>query len=351
MPTKQLMQHCNHCGRPTLHIQQTPNHLLHLVLTILTAGIWLIVWIFTKPTRPTCTVCGNTKSFFNADTKLGLVIIVAVILFVVIKIQVAKTTSNRPPVSAIQKHLNEFLVEPDSVLLRINNAINSKDWDKAITITEYYLPTNHPEIKRLSALAIQERSKAVKNGTMLTSLSSSNSSMPSAKQKYLDEFLKNPDDALGRLKSAINNEEWNKALTIAEYYLPTKHPEIVKLHAAVTNRKKYATSSNAKPLKQPQPKKPEESQPKPAAKHNSTPAGNYIVQVASTTSLAGANLIANRLKELAYTPKVRTITTNNFTTYRIFTEPFNDKDDAMEAKNQIDKIMKINSLVLPIKND
>lgn len=51
------------------------------------------------------------------------------------------------------------------------------------------------------------------------------------KQKYLDDFLKNPNDALSRLQAAIEKEEWTKATSIAEYYLPTHHPEIVKLYA------------------------------------------------------------------------------------------------------------------------
>lgn len=302
MPTKQLMQHCNHCGRPTLHIQQTPNHLLHLVLTILTAGIWLIVWIFTKSTRPTCTVCGSTEPIFNGGTKLGLAIIVVIVFFM-------------------------FISNIDSNPAQSNTT-------QAVTT------------KPDTAQAV-----APKSNTVQAKLTKSSDLPIETRQKYLDAFLKNPDEVLGRLKSAISNEEWNKAITITEYYLPTKHPEIVKLHAAATNRKKHAISSDEKLLKQPQAKVPEQPQPKPAAKHNPTPAGNYIVQVASTNSLAGANLIANQLKELAYTPKVRTITTNNFTTYRVFTEPFNDKEHAIEAKKHIDRAMGVNGLVLPIKND
>ena len=36
---------CKHCDRKTLLRRKRPNHVLHLLLTIITAGIWLIVWI------------------------------------------------------------------------------------------------------------------------------------------------------------------------------------------------------------------------------------------------------------------------------------------------------------------
>jgi hypothetical protein len=43
MSTKQTMLNCVNCEKPTLHIQQTPNHILHLLLSLVTGGIWIIV--------------------------------------------------------------------------------------------------------------------------------------------------------------------------------------------------------------------------------------------------------------------------------------------------------------------
>jgi DNA-directed RNA polymerase subunit RPC12/RpoP len=60
---KQTSLICENCRKQTLHIKQTPNHILHLLLTIITGGIWLIVWIpiiffgSDKPWR--CSVCGS----------------------------------------------------------------------------------------------------------------------------------------------------------------------------------------------------------------------------------------------------------------------------------------------------
>lgn len=59
MPTKQLMFICDDCNKPTIHLQQQPNHILHLLLSVCTAGLWLIVWIFQRSSTPECTVCGN----------------------------------------------------------------------------------------------------------------------------------------------------------------------------------------------------------------------------------------------------------------------------------------------------
>lgn len=58
---KQKGAWCGVCGQQRLFVAPTPSHLLHLVLTIITAGIWLIVWLIiggkTGPYR--CTVCGS----------------------------------------------------------------------------------------------------------------------------------------------------------------------------------------------------------------------------------------------------------------------------------------------------
>ncbi len=67
MATKQKMQKCKTCGKKTLHIQQTPNHILHLLLTVVTGGLWAIAWIIISLSskNPQCTVCGSDNKSFR----------------------------------------------------------------------------------------------------------------------------------------------------------------------------------------------------------------------------------------------------------------------------------------------
>lgn len=39
------MMWCNECQKNTGHIQQRMNHVLHLLGTIVTGGLWIIGWI------------------------------------------------------------------------------------------------------------------------------------------------------------------------------------------------------------------------------------------------------------------------------------------------------------------
>ena len=66
MPTAQLMKKCVQCNKMTMHYQEKPNHLLHLLLSIVTAGIWLIVWLlFVQAKDPQCSICGRSNDFFG----------------------------------------------------------------------------------------------------------------------------------------------------------------------------------------------------------------------------------------------------------------------------------------------
>lgn len=56
---------CATCGRQTLHRQQGPNHMLHLLLTFVTCTLWAVVWLFLT-IRATdepwlCTTCGTAR--------------------------------------------------------------------------------------------------------------------------------------------------------------------------------------------------------------------------------------------------------------------------------------------------
>jgi hypothetical protein len=64
MSTVQTQHYCATCGRQTLHTKERINHVLHLLLSIVTVGIWaLVVWIplgmKNSASRTRCTVCGS----------------------------------------------------------------------------------------------------------------------------------------------------------------------------------------------------------------------------------------------------------------------------------------------------
>jgi hypothetical protein len=54
---------CSHCGEQRLLLREGPNHVLHLILTVLTFGLWVIVWIAVgarKQARAArCSICGT----------------------------------------------------------------------------------------------------------------------------------------------------------------------------------------------------------------------------------------------------------------------------------------------------
>lgn len=62
MGTKTTGKYCRTCQREVLAQKNTPNHILHLLLTLVTAGIWGIVWLIIVLTNVggyRCTNCGN----------------------------------------------------------------------------------------------------------------------------------------------------------------------------------------------------------------------------------------------------------------------------------------------------
>ena len=68
MPTTNVMTNCAKCSKKTLHIEQRINHILQLLLSIVTAGLWLIVWIllaFFHDKKTQCTICGHNKGIIS----------------------------------------------------------------------------------------------------------------------------------------------------------------------------------------------------------------------------------------------------------------------------------------------
>jgi hypothetical protein len=71
MANSEEIYFCFYCKKKTLHLQIKINHILHLLLTILTIGFWVIIWfclVFLKDKEPTCKECGEYNSHFAQDT-------------------------------------------------------------------------------------------------------------------------------------------------------------------------------------------------------------------------------------------------------------------------------------------
>ena len=61
MSQRTASRKCKHCKERRMVVMQAPNHILHLLLSIVTAGIWLIPWILMifVPRSFRCSVCGS----------------------------------------------------------------------------------------------------------------------------------------------------------------------------------------------------------------------------------------------------------------------------------------------------
>lgn len=62
MPTHQYMTWCPNCRAMRMTTGRTVNHVLHVLLSLLTGGCWLPVWLFVVLTHAPlwqCTTCGH----------------------------------------------------------------------------------------------------------------------------------------------------------------------------------------------------------------------------------------------------------------------------------------------------
>lgn len=62
MDQNQASHYCAHCQQDVVAAEETPNHLLHFVLTLVTLGLWVPIWILATLgiiARYRCTQCGN----------------------------------------------------------------------------------------------------------------------------------------------------------------------------------------------------------------------------------------------------------------------------------------------------
>lgn len=75
--------HCKICGEKTAHEVTGANHILHLLLTVITFGMWFPIWMllmFTSNAR--CRECGSKPGSFilRVVTAVAVVIIGAMLL-------------------------------------------------------------------------------------------------------------------------------------------------------------------------------------------------------------------------------------------------------------------------------
>ncbi|WP_062067577.1 SPOR domain-containing protein [Cellvibrio sp. OA-2007] len=75
----------------------------------------------------------------------------------------------------------------------------------------------------------------------------------------------------------------------------------------------------------------------------------WVIQVASLSVQASANKLRDQLQAEGHKAYVRSVATANATIYRVFIGPKQDKAQALAIKSQLDKQLKVNSLVLPFK--
>ena len=68
MSYDEISKYCNFCGKQVLARSPRPNHILHLLLTIITGGLWCLVWLHysVKNKEWHCSFCGRHISLDSA---------------------------------------------------------------------------------------------------------------------------------------------------------------------------------------------------------------------------------------------------------------------------------------------
>lgn len=67
--TNTVMKECDLCEEITPHVQPSTSHLLHLVLSLITFGFWLIPWFFiaqNNGSQSKCMRCGREVGLFGS---------------------------------------------------------------------------------------------------------------------------------------------------------------------------------------------------------------------------------------------------------------------------------------------
>lgn len=89
MPTAYGSIECAYCRQQRLSVRRATNHLLHLMLTSMTFGLWMIVWVtlWLMAPDPRCSTCGTPKPMRRPMIAVALgYLVVAAFLALVISI-------------------------------------------------------------------------------------------------------------------------------------------------------------------------------------------------------------------------------------------------------------------------
>ena len=68
MSSHVVMTRCKNCEAITQHIGPATSHVLHLLMTVFTAGLWIPVWVIiamNNPTKAKCSRCGRMKGVLS----------------------------------------------------------------------------------------------------------------------------------------------------------------------------------------------------------------------------------------------------------------------------------------------
>jgi uncharacterized protein (DUF983 family) len=85
MATNQVMKHCRTCEKATLHVQKSTSHVLHLLLSIITAGIWLIIWVLvavSNSSQGQCTQCGQAMGAPKEGDYTRVYVVLAILVVI-----------------------------------------------------------------------------------------------------------------------------------------------------------------------------------------------------------------------------------------------------------------------------
>lgn len=66
--SSQSMKRCKKCDRSTMHVQPSTSHLLHLILSVITFGLWIPIWLLlaaSHGSQAQCSECGKMKGLFG----------------------------------------------------------------------------------------------------------------------------------------------------------------------------------------------------------------------------------------------------------------------------------------------
>ena len=63
-----IMKKCKYCNKTTAHVAQSTSNILHLILSVITVGIWVPIWILVAMSHSAskqCNECGKARGLFE----------------------------------------------------------------------------------------------------------------------------------------------------------------------------------------------------------------------------------------------------------------------------------------------